>query len=56
MTLGLPPIFGCLWHVLRLDRRRFCENGTRTDVGPLSSPPPPPTFFSALEQLPRRDD
>lgn len=53
MTLGLPPKFGCLWHVLRLDLRKFCENGTRTDVGPfppllpLPLPPSSPPWNSS---------
>lgn len=34
-----------MWHVLCLDQRRFCGNGTRTDVGPFPPPHPPPTFF-----------
>lgn len=51
MSLSLPGVIYKLWHVLRVDQRRFGGNGTRTDVPPF---PLLPLF--PFERLPRRDD
>lgn len=35
---ALPAVICKFWHVLHIERRRLCANGTRTDVAFSSSP------------------